>query len=91
MKINLTKQQIRALDASAQFVLCDEWPWDDIRKPTLERAVAALREELSPTQVEDDLATAAALLRDANPANRQWAEKRDAFLESIGEFKEPPE
>lgn len=91
MKINLTAAQVRVLDRCAQFVIADEWPWDDISPKLLERAVAALRGEASPTPVEDDLATAAALLRDANPVNRQWAEKRDAFLESIGEFKEPAE
>ena len=48
---------------------------DRARRPSLER----------------DLLRACALLRNANPDNRQWMETRDALLEELGAFVEPPE
>lgn len=41
--------------------------------------------------LESDLKRACHLLREANPERRAWAEERDQFLESVGEFKEPKE
>lgn len=41
--------------------------------------------------LERDLKRACHLLREANPDRRAWVEERDAFLESVGEFKEPRE
>ena len=41
--------------------------------------------------LERDLKRACHLLREANPERRAWMEERDRFLESVGEFKDPPE
>lgn len=40
-------------------------------------------------ELEQDLTHACALLREANPNRREWIERRDRFLEDMGEFKEP--